>query len=45
MKENDLKTTYGLERKLRAQLLLARRVDGDRLMLADAVLAAGKSVV
>ena len=40
MKENDLKTTSGLERKLREQLLLARRVEGDRLMLADAVLGA-----
>jgi hypothetical protein len=40
MKENDLKTTPGLERKLREQLLLGRRVDGDRLLLADAVLIA-----
>jgi hypothetical protein len=40
MKENDLKTTTGLERKLREQLLLARRVEGDRLMLADAVINA-----
>jgi hypothetical protein len=40
MKENDLKTMSGLERKLREQLLLARRVEGDRLMLADAVLNA-----
>ena len=40
MKENDLKTTPGLERKLREQLLLARRVEGDRLMLADAVIIA-----
>lgn len=30
MKENDLKTTSGLERKLREQLLLGRRVEGDR---------------
>jgi hypothetical protein len=40
MKENDLKTISGLERKLREQLLLGRRVEGDRLMLADAVLGA-----
>lgn len=40
MKENDLTTTSDLERKLREQLLLGRRVEGDRLMLADAVLAA-----
>jgi hypothetical protein len=33
-------TTDGLERKLREQLLLARRVEGDRLMLADDVLGA-----
>jgi hypothetical protein len=30
----------GLERRLEAAALLARRVDGDRLMLADATLAA-----
>ena len=30
-----MKTTHGLERKLREQLLLARRVEHDRLMLAD----------
>lgn len=40
MKENELKRTSDLERKLRGQLLLARRVDGDRLMLADAVINA-----
>ena len=40
MKENDLTTTSDLERKLREQLLLRRRVEGDRLMLADAVLTA-----
>ena len=33
-------TTEQLERKLQAQLLLARRVEGDRLMLADAVILA-----
>lgn len=35
-----MKSTEGLERKLRAQLLLARRVEGDRRMLADDVLDA-----
>jgi hypothetical protein len=40
MKENELTTTTALERKLRERLLLARRVEGDRLMLADAVLLA-----
>lgn len=45
MKENELTTPSDLDRKLAAQLLLGRRVEGDRLMLADAVLAAGKSVV
>jgi hypothetical protein len=40
MKENDLTTPSALERKLREQLLLGRRLEGDRLMLADAVLAA-----
>lgn len=35
MNTNDV-----LERKLRAQILLARRVDGDRLMLSDEVLNA-----
>jgi hypothetical protein len=38
MKENELKTT--LDRKLREQVLLARRVEGDRLMLADATITA-----
>lgn len=40
MKENDLTTTSDLDRRLREQLLLRRRVEGDRLMLADAVLTA-----
>ncbi|MDB5910126.1 MAG: hypothetical protein JWP34_4240 [Massilia sp.] len=40
MKENGLKTTQGLDRKLREQVLLARRVEGDRLMLADATIVA-----
>jgi hypothetical protein len=40
MKENDLTTPSALERKLRERLLLGRRREGDRLMLADAVLAA-----
>jgi hypothetical protein len=40
MKENELTTTTALERKLRERLLLARRVEGDRLLLADAVLSA-----
>jgi hypothetical protein len=40
MKENELTTTTALERKLRERLLLARRVEGDRLVLADAVLLA-----
>jgi hypothetical protein len=35
-----LMTTTGLDRKLQERLLLARRVEGDRLMLADAVLHA-----
>jgi hypothetical protein len=35
-----LKSTSETDRKLREQLLLSRRVEGDRLMLADAVLAA-----
>jgi hypothetical protein len=38
MKENELNTT--LDRKLREQVLLARRVEGDRLMLADATIIA-----
>jgi hypothetical protein len=33
-------TTTALERKLRERLLLGRRVEGDRLVLADAVLLA-----
>ena len=35
-----MKTTSDTDRKLREQLLLTRRVEGDRLMLADAVLSA-----
>ena len=35
-----MKTTSDLERKLRERLLLAPRVEGDRLVLADAVLRA-----
>ena len=35
-----MKTTSGFERKLRERLILAPRVEGDRLMLADAVLRA-----
>jgi hypothetical protein len=38
MKENDLKTI--LDHKLRERALLARRVEGDRLMLADATIIA-----
>jgi hypothetical protein len=38
MKENDLKTT--LDHKLREKVLLARRVEGDRLMLADDTIVA-----
>jgi hypothetical protein len=38
MKENDLKTS--LDRKLREQVLMARRVEGDRLTLADATIVA-----
>jgi hypothetical protein len=38
MKENDLKTITATDRKLQERLMLARRVEGDRLMLADAVL-------
>lgn len=37
---SDLTTPSALERKLRAQLLLGARVEGDRLVLADDVLAA-----
>jgi hypothetical protein len=40
MKENEVTDTTALERKLRERLLLARRVEGDRLVLADAVLLA-----
>jgi hypothetical protein len=40
MKENEMKTTTPLDRKLQERLLLARRVEGDRLVLADAVLLA-----
>jgi hypothetical protein len=39
VKENEMNTT-SLERKLQEKLLLARRVEGDRLKLADAVLLA-----
>ena len=35
-----MKTTSDMERKLRERLLLAPRVEGDRLVLADAVLLA-----
>lgn len=37
---DELTDTAALERKLRERLLLARRVEGDRLVLADAVLLA-----
>lgn len=40
MKEKALNDMTEIERKLREKLLLARRVEGDRLVLADAVLAA-----
>ena len=40
MKESELKKTLGIDDKLRERLLLAARVEGDRLMLADAVIAA-----
>jgi hypothetical protein len=40
MKENDMKTTTALDRKLQEGLLAARRVEGDRLVLADATLLA-----
>lgn len=44
MKENQVTdestNTTALERKLRQRLLLARRVEGDRLVLADGVLLA-----
>jgi hypothetical protein len=35
-----MKRTTSLERRLQEQLMTARRVDGDRLMLADAVMQA-----
>ena len=38
--QDDLTALSALERKLRAQLLLGARVEGDRLVLADDVLAA-----
>jgi hypothetical protein len=40
MKESEMKTTTALDRKLQERLLLSRRVEGDRLVLADAVLLA-----
>ncbi|MDM5176963.1 hypothetical protein PO883_07095 [Massilia sp. DJPM01] len=40
MKENDVKTNQETDRKLIERVLLSRRVEGDRLMLADAVLLA-----
>ncbi|NHZ98672.1 hypothetical protein F2P46_23550 [Massilia sp. CCM 8734] len=40
MKENDVKMNQEPERKLLERLLLSPRVEGDRLMLADAVLLA-----
>ena len=40
MKEKTLKTTSTREAQLQAALLLARRIEGDRLMLPDAVLVA-----
>jgi hypothetical protein len=40
MKENRVKKSTELDRKLREQLLTGRRVEGDRLVLADAVLLA-----
>jgi hypothetical protein len=40
MKENVLTMITELDRKLQERLLLARRVEGDRLVLADAVLLA-----
>jgi hypothetical protein len=39
MKENEMKTT-SLDRKLQEKLLIAHRVEGDRLELADPVLLA-----
>ncbi|MDQ1833000.1 hypothetical protein RBA09_19895 [Massilia sp. CCM 9029] len=43
MKENDVKTNQEPDRKLIERLLLSRRVEGDRLMLGDAVLLAAIS--
>ncbi|RSZ59950.1 hypothetical protein HF313_14610 [Massilia atriviolacea] len=40
MKENDVKVNQEPDRKLLERLLLSPRVEGDRLMLADAVLLA-----
>jgi phage gp46-like protein len=40
MKENEVKRLNELDRKVRARLVTGRRVEGDRLMLADAVLLA-----
>jgi hypothetical protein len=40
MKENEMKSLSALERKLQERLLTGRRIDADRLMLADAVLLA-----
>jgi hypothetical protein len=40
MKENGMKRTMQLDRKLQEQVLAGRRVEGDHLMLADAVLLA-----
>jgi hypothetical protein len=40
MKENGMKARTALERTLQERLLIGHRVDGDRLMLADAVLLA-----
>ncbi|UUZ54793.1 hypothetical protein LP419_01765 [Massilia sp. H-1] len=40
MKGNDVNKTEDVQRKLEAALLLARRVEGDRLLLSDAILLA-----
>lgn len=40
MKENDVKTIQGTDRKLLERLLLSPRVEGDHLVLPDPVLAA-----
>lgn len=40
MKEKAVNKNTDIDRKLQQQLLLARRVEGDRLMLADAILEA-----